>query len=169
MRLCNVGFASAIIFLIVSLLTSPVLGEDAKTWARGFTWAGSKIGPAIVLTYLDQGESHLTGSLAYENYAAKDKTPAPVSIAGVKAAHGVFWPDVTLQVRNESTGKWRTIAKPINVGQRTTLRIEANNINSELMVNLDVFKSLIGKYESGRIVLNTGASCEFQLKYLLPP
>ena len=53
--------------------------------------------------------------------------------------------------------------------KREKVTIARNSQNLELMVNLDEFQPLIGKYEVGRIVLNSGEVSEFELKSLLPP
>jgi len=121
------------------------------------------------LYYIDQDRFHLTGKWWYENGAVGDETPSRVVIQGKRTPDGVFWPDVTLQVKNELAERWETVAKPSSRGRRATIIIEPNSRNFDLTVNLDAFKPFIGKYKLGRLVLKTGETPEFELKYLLPP
>jgi hypothetical protein len=95
--------------------------------------------------------------------------PPRVVIEGTKTADGLFWPKVRLEVRKTRKAKWTQLATSVNEGQRASVTIEPNAINFDLTVNLDAFKLFLGKYESGRIVLNTGRASEFELKDLLPP
>jgi len=139
-------------------LTISVEPANSADRARGF-----------ILYYINQDESSLTGTWWYENGAVGDETLSPITIKGTKTADGVFWPDVTLQVKNEVTGSWKTLPKPVSVGTRATLTIEPNSRNFDLRVNLDLFKPLIHTHKVGRIILESGQSSEFELKYLVPP
>jgi hypothetical protein len=121
------------------------------------------------LYLIDQGEVHLTGTWWYENGPVGNEIPPRVQIEGRKTDDGRFWPDVTLQVKNKLTGKWKTLVKRSGQGKPTTVIIEPNGRNFDLTVNLDVFKPLADTHALGRIILKNGQSSEFELKYLLPP
>jgi hypothetical protein len=159
-------------FIIASLVNAGSETETQRTWSRTIN-----IEPAnsedrahrFELYDVDQSESRLVGTWWYENGAVGDQIPPRVEIAGTKTPDGIFWPDVTLQVKNELTGGWETVATPRNEGTRTTVTIEPNGRNFDLTVNLNVFKPLIGTHKLGRIVLKSGEASEFDLKYLLPP
>ena len=123
---------------------------------------------------LEQQTHHLIGTWMYVNYDIRGREVGPVIIEGGRTRNGLFWPDVRLQVKDDSTGKWKTISNSSNHWwevwkKREKVTIARNSQNLELMVNLDEFQPLIGKYEVGRIVLNSGEVSEFELKSLLLP
>jgi hypothetical protein len=164
--------ATMICLVGISSLACSAQRGSPPIWARGLQFeAANSAGRAhgLSLYYVDQGKVHLTGTWWYENGAVAKETPPRVVIEGRRTPDGVFWPDITLQVKNELTGKWQILAKPPSHGRRATIIIEPNNRNFDLMVNLDVLKPLIGNYKFGRIVLKTGEAAVFELKYLLPP
>ena len=168
--LLSVKYAKSMTCLVaVSLLAMSAQSETPRTWSRTFSWADHKNGPAIILFDLDQSDIRLTGWFAFENYSGKDQAAKKLIIEGCKTSDGVFWPDVRLEVRNESTEKWRTIGNAATQGCRDRIAIEPNTVNYELTVNLEAFKPLIRKYTFGRIVLKAGQVSEFELKNLLPP
>ena len=123
----------------------------------------------FVLYGIDQGDRHLVGTWSYTNGAVGNKTPPRVVIEGTRTTDGVFWPDVKLEARKGRTGKWKQVPNPAIEGELATVIIEPNAINFDLTVNLDAFKPLMGTYESGRIVLKTGRTLQFELKDLVPP
>lgn len=169
-RLPSMTYAKSMTFLVaMSLLTMSAQSEIPRTWSRTFSWAEYKNGPAIILFDLDQSEVRLTGWFAFENYSGKAHAAKTLIIEGCKTSDGVFWPAVTLEVRNESTEQWEPIGKAVNQGCRDRIEIAPNTVNHELTVNLEAFKPLISKYKLGRIVLKTGQVSEFELKNLLPP
>lgn len=156
----------------VSYCVPSVQAEGQKAWSRGFSAEPANSADRaceFVLYDLSQEELHLIGRWSYTNGTVSNKAPARVVIEGTKTPDGTFWPDVRLEVRKKGTGDWKTITKSSNHGRRATVIIEPNAINFDLAVNLDAFKSLIGKYESGRIVLKTNRASEFKLADLLPP
>lgn len=153
----------------ILVVMSGVRADNARTWSRTFSWADHKNGLAISLFDLDQGEKHLVGTFAYENYAGAIGTARNAVIEGVEKADGTFWPYVKFEVRKKAAEKWEPLGESSKQGHAATIRISPNTVNYRLTVNLDAFKPFIGKYELGRIILKTGESSEFQLKYLLPP
>ena len=164
---------ATVVFLIGALYFIPdVHAEGQRLWSRGFSSEpANSVDRAreFVLFSIDQDELHLIGTWSYTNGTVGSKTPPRVVIEGTKTADGIFWPEVRLEVRKTRNAKWKRIATSRNEGQRASMIIEPNAINFDLTVNLDAFKPMLGKYESGRIVLNTGRTSEFELKDLLPP
>jgi hypothetical protein len=158
--------------VVASYLSSTAQANEPELWSRGFSSepANSRDRASEFVLYdLSQEELNLIGRWSLTNGAANGKTPPRVIVPGQTTSDGIFWPDVTLQVRKKRTGKWKTIAKSQDNGQRTTVTIDPNATNFDLAVKLDAFKPLIGKYESGRIVLKGGRTSVFELKDLLPP
>jgi hypothetical protein len=152
--------------------SSSAQAEGQKLWSRGFSSEpANSIDRAreFVLYDLSQNEQHLIGRWSYTNGAVGNETPPRVIVEGTKTIDGTFWPEVKLEVRKGQTGKWKRIVNPPDPGQPAEVTIEPNTTNFDLAVNLDAFKRLIGKCESGRIVLKTGRASVFELKDLLPP
>lgn len=153
-------------------VSSSTYAEGQKVWSRMISAEpANSIDRAreFVLVSVDQGDVHLVGTWSYTNGAVGSEIPPRVVIEGTKTADGGFWPDVRLEVRKGRKGKWKRIAQSPNRGERATVRIEPKATSFDLMVNLDAFKPFLNKYESGKIVLDTGWSSEFELKDLLPP
>ena len=114
-------------------------------------------------------QEHLGGTWYLSNGAVKGRTSRPVEIPGVETPDGVFWPDVTLQVKNEATTRWETVTNSIPDGKRTARIVAVDTVCFSLTVNLDACKAFLGRYKFGRIILKSGEVSEFELKYLEPP
>lgn len=174
-RLWRENYVRALVAIIAVVLAFAlsigVRADSPKVWARGFTWAESKgtATASLSLYYLDQNESHLVGVLSYENRGSVEKVARPTVIAGVVAPDGLFYPNISLAVRREMDSEWENVESAPIKGRHTKVKVDAGKTNWKLSVILDPFKSLIGKYKFGKLVLNTGETSEFQLKYLLPP
>jgi hypothetical protein len=159
----------AVVLMFGIGLATTLQSGDLPLWSRGFSFhptSGYTLENRFSLRGITQTGLHLTGECAY--YQLENQIPRIISIEGTKTADGQFWPDVTSQVKNERTGKWETIAKPIRSGPRATITVKPGEFNPELLVTLDVFYARIGKYKLGRLLLKTGDSAEFELKDLLP-
>jgi len=153
-------------------VSSSAYAEGPRVWSRMISSEPANSADRaqeFVLYGVDQGDRHLVGTWSYTNGAVGSKTPPRVVIEGTRTTDGVFWPDVKLEARKGRTGKWRKVPNPSIEGERATVTIEPNAINFDLMVNLDAFKPLMRTYESGRIVLKTGRTSQFELKDLVPP
>ena len=140
---------------------------DLPLWSKGFSFhptSGYGRENRFSLRGITQTGLHITGECAY--YQIENQIPRVARIEGTKTADEQFWPDVTSQVKNQRTGKWETISKPFNHGHRATITIKPGEFNPELMVTLDIFYPLIGKYKVGRLLLATGDAAEFELKEL---
>ena len=148
-----------------------IMADTPKVWARGFTWAtsSSQSKGTLALYYIDQNDSHLLGTLSYENIGRDGKASRSSIIRGVLGSDGQFYPDVSLRVRRNSKDQWTELAYPAIEGKRTQVVVGVGEINAKLIVVLDSLKRLIDEQEDGQLVLSTGDSCEFPLKYLRPP
>jgi hypothetical protein len=124
--------------------------------------------PQFVLLAVNQDELHLTGACVYDNSAVGTRTARAITIEGTES-DGIFWPDVTSQVTNNPAGKWKTIARPVQSAHAQAIIVKPNEARFNLMVALDAFQPLIGKYKFGRVALKTGDAASFELKDLLPP
>jgi hypothetical protein len=120
--------------------------------------------PFVVAAIDSMGED-LRAVCAYVDVAGTSAT----SIEGTQTSDGDFWPYVTAQVADDYQGLWRIIGQPHTVGKPTTLLIQSKDVNARLIVDLETFRPLIGKFRYGRIVLRNGKAAMFELKNLLPP
>ena len=94
----------------------------------------------------------------------------PVTIDGIDASNGYFYPDVVNQVSNAKDGDWRTLERPANnAGKPAALVVEARGASKTLRVDLNVFIPLIGKVKYGRLLLKNGEAAVFQINDLQPP
>jgi hypothetical protein len=120
--------------------------------------------PFAVAEFESMGED-LRAVCEYLDMQASSRT----SIEGTETPDGEFWPYVTAQVANNYRGVWRVIGHPSNVGKPTSLSIKPKDVNARLIVDMEIFRPLIGKFRYGRLVLKNGKAAIFELKNLLPP
>jgi len=155
--------------IVAIALATDLRAGDLPLWSRAFSFHptnGYSLENRFSLRGITQTGLHLTGECAY--YQLENQVPRIISIEGTRTADGQFWPDVTAQVKNERTGRWETISKPVSGGRRATITVKPGEFDPELFVTLDAFRPLIGKYRVGRLLLKTGDAAEFELKELLP-
>jgi hypothetical protein len=161
--------ATIVICLLYSFDWTPrTEAEGIPLWERAwFAVPTNGYGPdtRFSLRAVKQEGLHLTGECTY--FQVEKQNPPVAVIEGTDTGDGGFWPDVTSQVKDERTGKWETIAKPFDHGHRKTIAIKPGEFNQKLLVALDIFYPLIGKYKLGRLVLKTGETAVFELKNLL--
>jgi hypothetical protein len=159
----------AVLALVHAVLLPLLHAESPRIWSRGFNWTAAHDRPGIGLYYLNQDDSDFYGAFSCENTSGKRETAQKIVIEGVESEHGLFWPSVRYEARKDVTAPWESLGKSSAPGRPKKLTIEAEATDVDLWVSLQIFKPLIGKYESGRIVLNDGHTSEFQLKHLAPP
>jgi hypothetical protein len=91
----------------------------------------------------------------------------PVILNGRKGSYGDFWPAVSYEVGIEVGKKWKVIA-----GNQpelpVTITFDAENPKGRLTVDMEPFRSSIGKFRRGRVVLSNGEAAEIMLDDLLP-
>ena len=115
-----------------------------------------------------QDKRHLVGRFTFENISGSRAQAKDVAVEGVDREEGQFWPVVRCEVRRARGSPWEPIGESSAEGSRRRLAIKADSAPVELRITLDIFKPLIEKYESGRIVLSSGDTSQFELKELTP-
>ena len=160
------GRAKMILWTICLLSVALCAGfGNVPLWSRSsFVVSRHDKDSLFYLRTIRQDGLHLTGICTYSQDPSAKQT---VVIQGTDAKDGGFWPDVTSQVQNDSTGEWKTVATPFNHGHRATVTVKPGEANQDLFVSLDIFLPLIGKHKLGRILLGTGDSTVFELRLLL--
>jgi hypothetical protein len=109
-------------------------------------------------------DDHLSAGCAYQYIANK----GPVVLHGTRNAEGEFAPFVSYQVAVEGTTKWKTIGKSPESSNPVQIEISPANPRMLLDVDMEVFRSRIGKFRWGRIVLENGDAAPFSIDDLLP-
>lgn len=157
--------------LVIVLPFFPVYAASApRVWTHSVIWEGqSGEGVTLILLSVDQRDTKLIGHFVFENKESTDKKARDVTVDGVKDCEGIFWPRVKLEVKRRDSIYWVPVSGPAPVGGPAKILIQPNETNFDIVVNLNPFKALIGKYEAGRITLSSGQESEFDLKELLPP
>lgn len=163
-------FRTAVCILHISCLLLQAQAESPSFWSRGIfehPLSGYKADQRFSLGVITQEKFHLTGRFVY--FQTKHQNPAVTTIDGVRTPDGRFWPRVKCEVANEVTGQWKTLEQPLPRGNRAIVTVKPGEDNMNLMIELDVFRSLLRKYQFGRVVLRTGEAATFELKYLCAP
>ena len=155
--------------LCSALLLSASAAEPPRVWSRGFHATYAHDGPSIGLDYLNQSDSDLVGTFSFENISGKRAKARTVVVDGVETAPKTFWPKVRYEARKAPDQPWQPIGESSVVGRPKKLTIKSGAIYTDLWVSLGIFKPIVGRYESGRIILSSGQSSEFQLQSLAPP
>ncbi len=170
-----IGFIPKVCVLALALIALALLRVDGSAETR--TWSlvisaepmsSLERAHQFSLYCVDQSE-HLVGTWFYANQSVGNQSASRVVIQGEKTSDGVFWPDVALQIKNEATGNWEKVTKPLRHTPPTKLFVEPDTVEFHLAVNLDAYKPLLATHKFGRIVLANGEATEFELKYLSPP
>ncbi|MGI8820019.1 MAG: hypothetical protein ACR2ID_03980 [Chthoniobacterales bacterium] len=158
-------------FAAVALLLTTTYALCGELWSRAFmgTPASGPFRPFNVVILESVIGDHLRATCSYANYSYENDAPPPVTIRGVEMKDGKFYPHVFAKVTNDVKGEWQTIAELGIAGKRRSRRVAGNSVADRLAAQLDVFRSQIGKFTYGSLVLPTGEPAVFELKDLLPP
>lgn len=161
-----IGLVSGGIVLLLAL-TDAFCDE---LWSRGFmgTPSSGPFRPFNVVILESVTGNHLRATCSFANYSDESESPPPVKIRGV-TRDGKFYPHVFAKVTNEVNGEWKTIGELGVKGKLTSRWVAPKSVDDSLVVELDVFRPLIGTYFYGSVVLPTGESAVFELNDLLPP
>ena len=118
------------------------------------------------LTGVEQQEEHLVGIFGYGQTVGRDKLPSSLIVKGTESTNGVFWPNVTLAVKDTASGTWKEIeCKPAN-GKPKTITIARGELKLYLLVNFDPFISLLDRFKEGQVTFENGDRVDFPLDYL---
>src|SRR5215468_4711275 len=90
---------------------------------------------------------------------------APVILKGRRGSYGDFWPTVSYEVGAEEGKKWKVIGES-TPELPVTIKFDAENPKGT--IDMEPFRSSIGKLRRGRIVLPNGEAAEIMLDDLLP-
>jgi hypothetical protein len=158
----------AALFCIAVLSARAAEPTPVQEWSGGTFATFAHDGPTIRLWYMVQDKRHLVGRFTFENVSGSRAKATDATVEGVDREEDQFWPVVRCEVQRARGAPWEAIGESSVEGSRKRLAIKADSPPVELRVTLDIFKPFIGKYESGRIVLTSGDTSQFELKELTP-
>lgn len=119
---------------------------------------------AFIIVSTTSSFGQLSAGAVYRYIDGKE----PVLLTGRKDSHGDFWPSVSYELGTEGTKKWKRIGSFTLAEVPVTVRFDAENPNGLLRVDMEPFRSSIGKVRWGRVVLPNGDAAEIMLDNLLP-
>jgi hypothetical protein len=96
-------------------------------------------------------------------------------VTGAKTLEGKTWLGATAQVTNDYNGVWINIGECSTHGEKTDIVLEpldeadVSSKDMHYLLNLTVFRSFVGKYRYGQIILSNGISAGFELHDILSP
>lgn len=160
------------VFLISWLVATKILFSSDDSLVKTFvTDPTSEIAHVdITFTFSRANDDHVVGE-----FDAVNTSSLPTTIVGVHTREGTFWPQVLLEVTNNSKPpwQWRTVAESSAPGTPGKLKLNpttsANKIVGEtLLVDMDAFKPFINVATYGRIVFRDGNWSMFDLKRIAP-
>jgi hypothetical protein len=149
--------------LALSALNS-LAGQSDLGWTRDVT-DRMHPGTAFELIVTSSVAGRLSAECGYQ-YINKE---SPVVLHGTKDSDDEFSPFVSYEVATEGTIKWKTIGKFTESQNPTTIEISSANPKVGLHVDMETFRSSIGRFRWGRIVLENGEAAAFAIDDLLPP
>lgn len=120
--------------------------------------------PFAILT-ITSIDGHITAGCGYQY---RDGERALV-FRGTKHSGNEFSPLVNYEVATEGLDSWKTVGKSLEAKNPEMLTFSVTNSRGLFDIDLDPFRSSIGKYRWGRVVLENGDSAIIEIDNLLPP
>jgi len=158
--------------IAAALLINCSLEAPAAGWTRGLPIG--EVGaderktpePFVLEVWGGDDDHDLHGLCTYYNIKS-----TPFAIDGIETPDGDFYPNVSFQVADQKESlEWTMIAPAISrEGKTITLSVAPKSPSRSLKVDLDIFRSFIGKRKYGRLLLKTGEAAVFQIDDLQAP
>jgi hypothetical protein len=152
----TVGAVAVIVFAMRSF--------GSPDWSRDVEYSvdDTKTSFAILSTSSTHGQ--LSAHCAYHYLNEK----GPVVLRGTIDSDRRFWPFVSYEVETPDKKKWRPIGKSTETKNPVTVQFDSDNQKDLFLVDMEPFRSVIGKFRRGRLVLANGETSEFMIDDLLP-
>jgi hypothetical protein len=147
---------------MVAVLVLRAHAEATADWVRQ-TVDELDAGTPFIIVSTTSSFGHLSAGAIYRWVNKK----GPVTLNGRKDSHGDFWPAVSYELEIEGGKKWKVIAGN-SPELPTTVTFDVENPKGRLTVDMEPFRSSIGKFRRGRVVLSNGEAAEIMLDDLLP-
>lgn len=156
--------------MVVLSLQSLAAGREVENWTRALglqsSVPGLKLLPFYVMSVGETG-GQLTGVCIYLN---EGEAPNSRRVTlEVQTDGEEFWAIAVLQVASDVKGPWEPIGSSTGTGQIIKLKIDPGARSPQLTVNLEAYRSFIGKQKFGRIGLKSGDGAIFELADLKRP
>ncbi|SRR5579884_323563 len=144
-------------------------GESAHSWIRFLVVDSDQLrnmpGVPFVIAYTDYSdETYALGAGGWYRYTqGRD----PVVLHGKREPGGLFRPALAYEVAMEDKTKWKRIPAEVQPDS-DTITVSPENPIIRLTMSMEPFRSCIGIYRYGRVVLESGDSAILALEDLLP-
>lgn len=138
-------------------------GIPGASWSRSVSDSMHQGIPCIILS-ISSIDSHLSAECGCQYV----ETTGSVVFHGTKDFNGQLSPFVSYDIATEGTTKWKTIGN--FTGRNNPSAIELSSVNSRVLFHVDMepFRSSIGKVRWGRLVFENGNTARFKIDDLLP-
>jgi hypothetical protein len=147
---------------------SPVIGraEAAHGWVRFLVNADqlkNRPGVPFVIASTSYDDHALSATAWYRYTQGRD----PVILHGKKDADGLFRPIVTYEVAMEHKTEWKKLPAD-EQSDSDTVSVSPESPIARFRVSMEPFRSCIGIYRYGRVVLENGDAAILEMEDLLP-
>lgn len=162
---CLVSWISAVVGQVTQVTPN---APDNTDWQKNFI-DGPSTNQAPVrttLACLTSTRDHLVGEFHVTNLSG-----TAVAMTGKESEDGKFWPDVVPEVTSgqvQADWKWKRLDPIVVKGKVATLTVAPQTLSKPVFVDMDIFKSEIGKEIYGRVVFSSGEWSMFELSDLSP-
>jgi hypothetical protein len=160
-----------VVVIALSIVCGIVAEEHPQLWSKSIQ--GERGTPKNERRYFELGEvsqekTRLVGNFHLDEHVIPGQKNGAFIIDGSQSDDGRFWPNVELQVSNETNGKWQTIASSLDHPVSARVQVYPGLSVFGLSIDFDPFKRFIGKYNFGRVSLKSGEKAVFPLDDLKP-
>lgn len=163
------SFCCAVAVLFGLLSVKCIKGQTVpQHWGTAISHDGGEESAPLVLQLEMVSEGNpLIGKFGLERLEyRKQETTSPFVVEGHLGQDGSFWPNVQLEVKSESDGKWIKVASSWDAPVSSKLNVYFGMAAYGLYVDLQPFKACMGKYNYGRVVLRSGENTLISLEDL---
>jgi hypothetical protein len=140
------------------------LSGAALDWSRQTTEILDDQSPFTIVSVASR-DGEISAGAVYRYLNKK----APVVLKGRKNSFGDFWPSVSYEVAADGRKTWKSITSLTQPDVSVSVVFDTKNNKGLFRVNMEPFRSVIGKSRWGRVVLPGGDAAEIMLDNLLPP
>lgn len=160
-------FTSVITLFVCSLANSTELGNWTRIVGSQSNVPGLRLLPLYVES-VGELSGHIFGTCRfYNHYDNREPRRLPVE---VRTDGEELWVIALLQVGNNINGPWEAVGSTTgNRGEVFKIQIDPEERSPQLKVDLEPYRSYIGKYKFGRIAIEPDVGAVFELEDLRTP
>jgi hypothetical protein len=160
---------SVSIVAIVAAISLPLLAKDAQAihgWVR-FLVDADQLKGRPGLPFLIASTSYQDYKLSADAWIRYTQGSDPVLLHGKSNPDGLFQPAVTYEAAMEDKTKWKRLPSP-EQPKSDTVMVSPEHPILRARIDMEPFRSCIGIYRYGRILLENGDAALIEMEDLLP-